>query len=74
MVREAYVAARAKFPQYSADPRSPFLLWLRLEVDQKFVDAHRFDLGLFAVGRYFASEQRVQGDQARFFDFGGQHA
>ena len=45
VVQEAYLAARGKFPQYSADPRLPFFLWLRLEVGQKLVDLHRFHLG-----------------------------
>ena len=45
VVQEAYVALRGKFPQYCADPRPPFFLWLRLEVGQKLVDLHRFHLG-----------------------------
>ena len=45
IVQDAYLAVRGKFPQYSADPRLPFFLWLRLEVGQKLVDAHRFHLG-----------------------------
>jgi RNA polymerase sigma-70 factor (ECF subfamily) len=45
VVQEAYLAIRGKFPQYSADPRLPFYLWLRLEVGQKLVDVHRFHLG-----------------------------
>jgi RNA polymerase sigma-70 factor (ECF subfamily) len=45
VVQDAYLAVRAKFPQYSADPRLPFFLWLRLEVGQKLVDIHRFHLG-----------------------------
>ena len=45
VVQDAYLAARGKFPQYSADPRLPFFLWLRLEVGQKLVDLHRFHLG-----------------------------
>jgi RNA polymerase sigma-70 factor (ECF subfamily) len=45
VVQEAYLAIRGKFPQYSADPRLPFFLWLRLEVGQKLVDLHRFHLG-----------------------------
>src|SRR5262247_2743035 len=34
VVQDAYRAVRDKFPQYSADPRLPFFLWLRLEVGQ----------------------------------------
>src|SRR5258707_2379965 len=45
VVQEAYLAVRSKFPHYSAEPRLPFFLWLRLEVGQKLVDAHRFHLG-----------------------------
>jgi RNA polymerase sigma-70 factor (ECF subfamily) len=45
VVQEAYLALRGKFRQYSADPRLPFFLWLRLEVGQKLVDVHRFHLG-----------------------------
>jgi RNA polymerase sigma-70 factor (ECF subfamily) len=45
VVQEAYLAVRGKFPRYSADPRLPFFLWLRLEVGQKLVDVHRFHLG-----------------------------
>jgi RNA polymerase sigma-70 factor (ECF subfamily) len=45
VVQDAYLAVRGKFPQYIADPRLPFFLWLRLEVGQKLVDVHRFHLG-----------------------------
>jgi RNA polymerase sigma-70 factor (ECF subfamily) len=45
VVQDAYLAVRGKFPQYSADSRLPFFLWLRLEVGQKLVDIHRFHLG-----------------------------
>jgi RNA polymerase sigma-70 factor (ECF subfamily) len=45
VVQDAYLAVRRKFPPYSADPRLPFFLWLRLEVGQKLVDVHRFHLG-----------------------------
>ena len=45
VVQDAYLAVRGKFPQYSADPRLPLFLWLRLEVGQKLVDLHRFHLG-----------------------------
>jgi len=45
VVQEAYLAVRGKFPHYSAGPPLPFFLWLRLEVGQKLVDAHRFHLG-----------------------------
>src|SRR5581483_4374649 len=45
VVQDAYLAVRGKFPHYSADPRLPFFLWLRLEVGQRLIDAHRFHLG-----------------------------
>jgi RNA polymerase sigma-70 factor (ECF subfamily) len=45
VVQDAYLALRGKFPHYSAGPRLPFYLWLRLEVGQKLVDLHRFHLG-----------------------------
>src|SRR5919201_1568459 len=45
VVQDAYLTVRGKFPQYRADPRLPFFLWLRLEVGQKLVDVHRFHLG-----------------------------
>src|SRR3954468_16363522 len=45
VVQDAYLALRGKFPQYRADGRLPFFLWLRLEVGQKLVDVHRFHLG-----------------------------
>jgi RNA polymerase sigma-70 factor (ECF subfamily) len=44
VVQDAYLSLRAKFPQYAADPRLPFFLWLRLEVTQKLVDVHRHHL------------------------------
>jgi RNA polymerase sigma-70 factor (ECF subfamily) len=45
VVQDAYLTVRGKFAQYSADPRLPFFLWLRLEVGQKLLDVHRFHLG-----------------------------
>src|SRR5262249_34089499 len=45
VVQDAYLAVRGKFPQYCADPRLPFFLWLRLEVRQNLLDVHRFHLG-----------------------------
>ncbi len=45
VVQDAYLAVRGKFPEYSAESRLPFFLWLRLEVGQKLVDVHRFHLG-----------------------------
>ncbi len=44
IVQDAYLTVCGKFPQYSAGPRLPFFLWLRLEVGQKLVDVHRFHL------------------------------
>jgi RNA polymerase sigma-70 factor (ECF subfamily) len=45
VVQQACLAARGQFPQYCADPRLPFFLWLRREVGQKLVDVHRSHLG-----------------------------
>src|SRR5262245_1597044 len=45
VVQDAYVTVRGKFPQFCADARLPFFLWLRLEVGQKLLDVHRFHLG-----------------------------
>src|SRR5262245_16133144 len=45
VVQDTYLAVRGKFAQYSADPRLPFYLWLRLEVGQMLAGAHRFHLG-----------------------------
>jgi RNA polymerase sigma-70 factor (ECF subfamily) len=45
VVQDAYLTVRGRFPQYSAEPRLPFFLWLRLEVGQKLVEVHRFHLG-----------------------------
>src|SRR5437588_4601458 len=50
VVQEAYLAVRGKFRQYSANPRVPFFVWLRLEVGQKLVDVHRFHLGTSVRG------------------------
>ncbi len=44
VVQDAYLTVRGKFPQYAADPRLPFYLWLRLEVGQKLLEVHRFHL------------------------------
>jgi RNA polymerase sigma-70 factor (ECF subfamily) len=45
VVQDAYLGVRRKLAQYSANPRLPFFLWLRLEVGQKLIDVHRFHLG-----------------------------
>src|SRR5262245_42865859 len=45
VVQEAYLTVRGKFPQFCADARMPFFVWLRLEVGQKLMQAHRFHLG-----------------------------
>jgi RNA polymerase sigma-70 factor (ECF subfamily) len=45
IVQEACLAVLGKFVQYCADPQVPFFLWLRLEVGQKLLAAHRFHLG-----------------------------
>jgi RNA polymerase sigma-70 factor (ECF subfamily) len=45
VVQDAYLAVRRKFSQYTAAPRLPCFLWLRLEVGQELVNVHRFHLG-----------------------------
>jgi RNA polymerase sigma-70 factor (ECF subfamily) len=45
VLQDAYLTVRSKFPQYCAEQRLPFFLWLRLEVGQMLVDVHRFHLG-----------------------------
>jgi RNA polymerase sigma-70 factor (ECF subfamily) len=45
VVQDAYLSVSTKVPGYLAAPRLPFFLWLRLEVGEKLVDAHRFHLG-----------------------------
>src|SRR5262245_56245614 len=45
VVQTAYLAARGKFLQCTADPRPPFFLWLRLEAGQRLVGVHLFHLG-----------------------------
>jgi RNA polymerase sigma-70 factor (ECF subfamily) len=54
VVQEAYLEVRGKFPQYSADPRLPFFLWLRRAVGQKLVDLHR---------RHLATKKRNAGQE-----------
>jgi RNA polymerase sigma-70 factor (ECF subfamily) len=46
VVQEAYLALPGKLPQYSADPKQSFFLWLRLVVGQKLADKHHFHLGV----------------------------
>jgi RNA polymerase sigma-70 factor (ECF subfamily) len=45
VLQEAYVALRGKFPPSFELSGLPFYLWLRMEVGQKLIDAHRFHLG-----------------------------
>lgn len=45
VVQDVYLAVRAKFDAYLADPKLPFYLWLREETGQKLVDLYRFHLG-----------------------------
>lgn len=45
VVQETYLAVLRKFPQFAANSKLSFFLWLRLETIQKLVDVHRFHLG-----------------------------
>jgi RNA polymerase sigma-70 factor (ECF subfamily) len=44
IVQDALLSVCRKFPRYLAARRLPFLHWLRLEVDQKLAETHRFHL------------------------------
>ena len=45
VLQEAYLDVRRRLPEYSADPKLPFLLWLRMLVGQRLLDVHRQHLG-----------------------------
>lgn len=44
VVQETYLAVRSKFGQHFGNSNLPFFLWLRLELNQKLTDVHRFHL------------------------------
>jgi RNA polymerase sigma-70 factor, ECF subfamily len=45
VVQEAYLDVVRRFPEYAADRKLPFFLWLRLLTGQRLVDLHRRHLG-----------------------------
>ena len=45
VLQEAYLDVRRRLPEYLADPKLPFLLWLRMLVGQRLLDVHRQHLG-----------------------------
>jgi RNA polymerase sigma-70 factor (ECF subfamily) len=45
VLQEAYLDVARRFPEYAADPKLPFFLWLRLLTGQRLVDLHRQHLG-----------------------------
>jgi RNA polymerase sigma-70 factor (ECF subfamily) len=45
VVQETYIAAQQKFTNHFVASGLPFFLWLRLELSQKLVEAHRRHLG-----------------------------
>jgi RNA polymerase sigma-70 factor (ECF subfamily) len=45
VVQEAYLDMVRRFPEYAADRKLPFFVWLRLLTGQRLVDLHRRHLG-----------------------------
>src|SRR5262249_10540945 len=45
VLQEAYLDYSKRFPEYAADPKMPFFLWLRLLTGQRLIDLHRMHLG-----------------------------
>ena len=45
VLQEAYLDFARRLPEYAADPRMPFFLWLRFLTGQKLTDVHRHHLG-----------------------------
>lgn len=45
LLQDAYLEASRRLPEYLADPKAPFFLWLRQIAGHKLVDAHRQHLG-----------------------------
>jgi RNA polymerase sigma-70 factor (ECF subfamily) len=45
VLQEAYLDFAKRFPEYAADPKLPFFLWLRLLTGQRLIDLHRMHLG-----------------------------
>ena len=45
VLQEAYLDVARRFPEYAAEPRVPFYVWLRALTGQRLVDLHRQHLG-----------------------------
>jgi RNA polymerase sigma-70 factor (ECF subfamily) len=45
VLQEAYLDFSKRFPEYAAEPKLPFFLWLRLLTGQRLIDLHRMHLG-----------------------------
>ena len=45
IIQEAHLEAAKRLPEYLAQPRAPFFLWLRQITGYKIIDAHRKHLG-----------------------------
>lgn len=45
VIQEAHLEVLQRFAEYSANPRLPFFLWLRLVVGERLVKTHREHLG-----------------------------
>ncbi len=45
VLQEAYLDLSRRLPDYAADPKMPFFLWLRFLTGQKLTDLHRMHLG-----------------------------
>jgi RNA polymerase sigma-70 factor (ECF subfamily) len=45
VLQEAYLDLARRVPEYVADPRLPFFLWLRLLTGQRLLQVHRHHLG-----------------------------
>ena len=41
IMQEAYLEAAKRFPDYVAEPKAPFFLWMRQIVGHKIIDIHR---------------------------------
>lgn len=48
VLHEAYLDMARRLPDYAADPKMPFFLWLRFLTGQKLTDLHRHHLGVKA--------------------------
>lgn len=44
IMQDAYLEAAKRFPDYVADPKAPFFLWMRQIVGHKIIDIHRVHL------------------------------